>query len=58
MNATAQDLSEFAAYVRTLTDCQLFNVLRKEGDANRDNYVRVTLQEIKRRRANGFRRGT
>lgn len=42
---TKQDKTEFAAYLRQLTDVQLRNVYRKELDAHRPSYANLALTE-------------
>ena len=46
---SADDVREFVAYLRALTDAQVWGVLEKEKAAGRDGYAALAEAEAQRR---------
>jgi len=49
MKTTAEDIREFNAYLRGITDAQVQGVYDKEREAGRDMYVALAEAEAERR---------
>lgn len=46
---TKKDREEFKGYLRNCTDRQVFGVLEKEQEAQRDDYAELAQTELERR---------
>lgn len=49
MTVTGDDVREFNAYLRSLTDAQVLGVIEKESEASRDVYLALAEAEADRR---------